>query len=74
MGGSDFACRPVASFTVIAYEPRLGQYKPWTFRSPYLPVLLYHVHICLCNQPLLLLNGSSGQGGVNHDVHLRPLM
>ena len=74
MGGPLVAYRPVANFTAISCEPRLGHHKGWTSGTPYLPVLVYYVHICLYNQPLLLLNGISGQGGVNRGVQLRPLM
>ena len=47
------------SFTVITFDPRLGQIVHWTFGTKYLPVLLDRVHIYLCNQPLLLLNAGS---------------
>ena len=66
-------CQAYVHFTIIAFEPRLGQRKRWTFRTPYQPVPLHRVLIRLCNQPLLLLNGRSGQGGVNNGVQLRPL-
>ena len=61
-------------FTVIAFDPRLVDDKRWRLGTPYLVVLLYSVHIRLGDQPLLLLSGGSGQGGVNEGVQLRPLV
>ena len=61
-------------FTVITFDPWLGCIKDWDFRTPYVPLLLDRVHICLSNQPFLLLKGGSGFGGFNLGVHHRVLV
>ncbi len=49
-------CLPAshAGFAVKTYHPRLVHEKTRTRRPPELPVLLYHPHVHIFNQPLQL--------------------
>ena len=60
-------------FTLITLDPRLVRLKPWSQGTPYLIVLLHHLHIVLSNCLPLLLSGGSGVKGIIGGGKLRGL-